>query len=344
MASLGLHAFVFFFAPRDLRPVPVRPKPVAIEIVEIAPKVKPARDVDSKKIVDRDEPIAAPKPVVEKAAPIVQDTEPSEPVVEKAAPVVEKAAPPVEKAAPAGEANEAVVEKAPPSTGAKEAAGPDVSAEPGSVKLFAANALNTSVGSWKSNAVKVPGLKNAIGAAPDSPAAEAARVTGRVATTLVNADVWARVQGGFHSSCDDGDDNDIDGTIDCADPACRSRPECSNTGVYERAPWQEIPDADEIGLSSIIDVPQHGSVRKLTVRIQITHGSPGDVTLVLENMDTGATALLRGADRTDSAIAPAFYVRELQGTPAAGRWRLRVRDEFTGTSGKLKKWQLVITS
>lgn len=340
-ASLGLHAAVVLLAPQPgPPPPPPPPEPVFFELVEPTAPIEVSEPPPE--LVE-----VTPEPVVE-AAPVAQPE-----------PVAEVTPEPVAEPEVIAEVAPEVIAEPTDSTGGEPGASPsdstalaegsstatDLPTDPGQVRLFDTGALGSTVGSWKRDVDDEAAARaEARAIDPRSAVAEASRVTTRVAKTLARADAVARVQGGFKSSCDDGGDNDYDGEIDCADPACRKRSECAGTGVYEQTPWMEIPDADEMGLTSVIRVDQDGKVRKLAVRIQIAHGSPGDMTVQLENVDSGRSVVLRTADRGDSTLEPAFYLPDFNGMPAKGNWRLRIRDEYAGTRGKLKKWWLYITS
>lgn len=343
-ASLGLHAAVVLLAPKPGPPQPPPPAPperVFFELVDPPPPVEAPPELAE--VVP--EP-ASPEPIVEQAP--IAPPQPAEVVDEPE--VVAEVAPQeaVDEAAPQEtEPSDGVVGEIPEALAAGGSTGEasDLPTEPGNVKLFDGAALGSTVNTWKRNVDDEAAARaEARAIDPGSAVAEASRVTSRVVKSLARADAIARVQGGFKSSCDDGGDNDHDGEIDCADPACRKRSECAGTGVYVQTPWMDIPDDDEMGLTSVIRVDQDGKVRKLAVRIQISHGSPGDMTVQLENVDSGRSVVLRTADRGDSTLEPAFYLPDFNGIPAKGKWRLRIRDEYAGTRGKLKKWWLYITS
>lgn len=346
--SLGLHALLLVFIPEPAPPVPPpAPKPVAIEIIDVpvpAPEPEPEPIAESGA-----EPDPAPPEPAHNRAVHAEPTTP-EPLATpepstRAETELDAPEPVAEPLAAAGGGADADVDagsdEAPGTVDTVAGGAPD----PSQVRLFDSAALGDSVGSWKRDAddeAAARSEKRRID--PNSAVAEASRVTERVFKSVAKADAMARVAGGFRSSCDDGDDNDTDGLIDCADPACRKRRECAGTGVYEQTPYMDIPDADTTGLSSIITVDQNGLVKRLSVRIQISHSSPGDMTVVLENVDTGKSVVLHEADRSDSTIDPAFFLHDFNGTPAKGKWRLRIRDEYAGTRGKLKKWWLYVTS
>ena len=127
-----------------------------------------------------------------------------------------------------------------------------------------------------------------------------------------------------------------------------------------------ISDDGERNDSSISLPP--GEIRDINVRVDIEHGSPGDLVLILRS-PTGATVTL--ADRitenrtqfvgttfdseaftritnvADHALAGRFHPegsldRTYRGTEAGGTWLLRVIDDVPGDRGTLNRWSLEI--
>lgn len=345
-ASMGLHALLLVLIPEPKPPAPrpePTPPPVAIEIIDVpdiafeeAPPEQAAAEPASPPV---SEPVAEPQPAPAVAESLATESPAAEPEAAEAA-----ADEP--QGEPLAQGDDLGADSDSPSP---EPSGPVETVDggrrdPGEVRLFDSTALGDSVGSWKREVDDAAARAERRQVDPNSALAEASRVTGRVVKAVAKAEAMAQVAGGFRSSCDDGVDNDNDGLIDCADPACRKRRECAGTGVYEQTPWMDIPEADDVGLSSIISVTQDGTVKKLSVRIQVQHSSPGDMTMLLENVETGKSVVLHQADRSDSTIEPAFLLHDFNGTPAKGKWRLRIRDEYAGARGKLKKWWLYVTS
>jgi hypothetical protein len=211
----------------------------------------------------------------------------------------------------------------------------------GKMNLFDPNAVGLSMPRSR------PGLPVADrlggnGTDPNSHAAEKARVSARLGQQVQQAMSNAMIDAGFLASCDDGIDNNLDGEIDCADPGCRRLEICDYTGVYGDNKSDIIPDG-EGGIVRWFDVEQEGKVRKLALKIDVSHASPGDLAIILI-APNGQRAELRTPDRSDGTFTRAYYVRPFIGMAASGRWTLRVEDRIHGTAGTFKGWSLFVTS
>jgi hypothetical protein len=212
------------------------------------------------------------------------------------------------------------------------------------VKLFDPAVVGRAIARADAKEV-VPGVKTGAADgvdAADSPAAEQARVNGRVGQQLREAAAEGDVMGGLRASCDDGLDQGYDGLIDCADPECRQLDVCDHTGEYADHRTEEIPDGDG-GVVRTVDASQPGRIRKLAVVVDLEHASPGDLSIVLVS-PSGTRAELRRPDRSDGTYFRAFYVSDFNGEPAAGRWRLLIEDRVAGGTGRLKRWVVWVTS
>lgn len=118
----------------------------------------------------------------------------------------------------------------------------------------------------------------------------------------------------------------------------------------EAAPNLSIPDANATGVSSDIQLQGAGSARRIRVGVEITHPFIGDLRLELVS-PTGRQAILRnreggdGDDLTatfDSGSHAALATLAAAPEPAAGTWRLRVRDLASQDLGRLRRWTLEV--
>lgn len=242
---------------------------------------------------------------------------------------------------------------APPPPGQQQAGGdaappadgddaPAPSSQP--VDLFATGALRQSVDSWSRG--RAPPVKRApggTGRGTNSQADEARRVGGRVDGWLAQAQIDGAGQAGLVGGCDDGIDNNFDGEIDCSDAGCRQLPVCSYTGVYADNRGEDLPDGDGRLVLRELMASQEGRVRKLTVRVRVSHGDPRQLNVSL-TAPSGERVTLHAADDSESGYLTVFYVRALTGARAAGRWQLEVEDTLPGVRGRLLGWELYVTS
>ena len=114
------------------------------------------------------------------------------------------------------------------------------------------------------------------------------------------------------------------------------------------APNAAIPDDNPAGVSSTIAIGRAGTVRRITVSVDITHTYIGDLVVDLTD-PSGTTAALHnrtGAGQDNiirsfsAADTPALGV--FIGRQAQGNWVLRVRDLAGRDIGKFNRWSIEI--
>jgi subtilisin family serine protease len=108
-------------------------------------------------------------------------------------------------------------------------------------------------------------------------------------------------------------------------------------------------DIEDVGnpVVSEIEVEPGGAIKDLRVSVEITHSfigdlrvelvTPGGATVVLHDHAGGST---HDISRT-YAPADTPALSPLIGTPAKGKWRLRVRDDARLDTGRLNAWRLM---
>ncbi len=145
--------------------------------------------------------------------------------------------------------------------------------------------------------------------------------------------------------CDDGIDNDGNGMIDCADPACAEDAACQEVQAVDMTNTNAvgIPDGDENGVTSIIEVPVAGTVAALSVDVNITH--PFRPDLIVKLRAPGGQEVVLFADDSDyeENLIRTFQVTALNGVSTQGSWRLIVIDQYEADAGTLNSWRLQIT-
>jgi subtilisin family serine protease len=109
-----------------------------------------------------------------------------------------------------------------------------------------------------------------------------------------------------------------------------------------------IPDGNEAGITSRINIADAGKVRNLQVTVDVEHEYLGDMTIELI-APSGETALLQ--NRTLGRRTKLQTIYDMQSTPALqrlldqstnGAWQLRLIDAIPGDQGKLNWWKLTI--
>lgn len=144
--------------------------------------------------------------------------------------------------------------------------------------------------------------------------------------------------------CGDGLDNDHDGETDCDDSDCAQEPQCQ-TGPqeYENTTAVDIPDNDQSGAESTIQVAEGGAILALSVTVDITHTYSGDVEIRLVHPDGTDVQLLDPTMESTPDIQETFVVEDFDQEDSAGTWTLRVIDHASMDTGTLNRWALKIT-
>jgi len=109
-----------------------------------------------------------------------------------------------------------------------------------------------------------------------------------------------------------------------------------------------IPDNNETGIESTINVNKDGLVKQIAISVDITHTYVGDLrvemiapngqTVSLQNKEGGNADNLQKTWSSTSSGA----LNSLVGNRSSGNWRLRVADLAGADVGKLNKWELAI--
>ncbi len=144
--------------------------------------------------------------------------------------------------------------------------------------------------------------------------------------------------------CDDGADNDGNGETDCDDVACASSSLCGATGAPvegESMPAAPIPDNDPTGITDTIEVAESGTVKGVTVYVEITHTYRGDLRVVLEHAGKEVVLHDRSGGGADN-LSEIYSLTEFNGTSVSGAWTLKVSDSYRADTGTLDSWGLEI--
>ncbi|MFW5920479.1 MAG: proprotein convertase P-domain-containing protein [Polyangiales bacterium] len=144
--------------------------------------------------------------------------------------------------------------------------------------------------------------------------------------------------------CNDGEDNDLDGAIDCEDADCADSPACTDPQMtYTSDTEVPIPDDDPAGVTSTIEVPDGGTIASLSVDVQIRHTYRGDLTVALAKQGGDEVVLLDRAGGGDDDVRRTFAVNAFNGEDTAGTWELVVADHAAHDTGALESWELTFT-
>ncbi len=125
----------------------------------------------------------------------------------------------------------------------------------------------------------------------------------------------------------------------CAGGDCDSMP---TVGTYTNETLAVIPDNDTTGVSSVITVPDGGSITATRVTVNISHPFLADLTVTLTNGSSTVT-LLSEETIEGTSLMRTFTVSDFNGEDSAGAWTLQVVDGAARDEGTLDSWSLEIT-
>lgn len=107
-----------------------------------------------------------------------------------------------------------------------------------------------------------------------------------------------------------------------------------------------IPDNDEIGISSAISINASGLLKSLSVDVDITHTYRGDLRLELICPNSTRVVICDNSGESQNDIRRVFSIentpslKALIGEEVGGEWRLHVRDTAAYDTGTLNRWGL----
>lgn len=103
----------------------------------------------------------------------------------------------------------------------------------------------------------------------------------------------------------------------------------------------EIPDNDDGGASSTIDVDLDGDVTSLSVAVDIRHSWRGDLLVTLEKDGVSETLHNReGGGQAD--LLATFDLDAFEGVAKSGTWTLHVEDTAAADTGRIEGWTLTL--
>jgi C1A family cysteine protease len=146
--------------------------------------------------------------------------------------------------------------------------------------------------------------------------------------------------------CGDELDNDGNGDVDCEDIACTEHVTCqetSDTQTYANTESVAIPDNDDDGITSTIEIADAGQIGSMAVNLDITHSYIGDVSVILEGPNGELAVLADASESSEDDLVRTIVVDEFDGADAQGTWTLYVWDEAKYDEGTLNEWSLEVT-
>ncbi|WP_319004157.1 S8 family serine peptidase [Rheinheimera aquimaris] len=105
-----------------------------------------------------------------------------------------------------------------------------------------------------------------------------------------------------------------------------------------------IPDNTPEGISSIISVPQSGSLFGVNVSVDITHTWRGDLIVVLRSPEGTEHTLHNRTGGSEDNLVQSWQLDSFNGEEMQGDWTLTVSDNANLDTGTLNNWQLTLTA
>jgi extracellular elastinolytic metalloproteinase len=109
-----------------------------------------------------------------------------------------------------------------------------------------------------------------------------------------------------------------------------------------------IPDNSATGVNRVLTIPQAGTLKRLTVHVDIQHSYPGDLQLTLTPPGQPPILLYNRLYSAESSLIRDFRSEDtpalatLAGQPSQGDWTLKVSDLSEGETGTLRSWGLEV--
>jgi subtilisin-like proprotein convertase family protein len=103
-----------------------------------------------------------------------------------------------------------------------------------------------------------------------------------------------------------------------------------------------IPDGQEEGLASAIEVADEGVVRGLKVTLDLTHPYVGDLVVALVHGTQSVTLHAREGGSADD-LKKSYAVEAFNGAALKGTWTLSVKDVVQVDQGTLNSWSLEVS-
>ena len=105
-----------------------------------------------------------------------------------------------------------------------------------------------------------------------------------------------------------------------------------------------IPDNTAEGISSVISVPQSGSLFGVNVNVDITHTWRGDLIVMLRSPQGTEHTLHNRTGGSEDNLVQSWQLDSFNGEEMQGDWTLTVSDNANLDTGTLNNWQLTLTA
>ncbi|WP_213997513.1 S8 family serine peptidase [Arsukibacterium sp.] len=113
---------------------------------------------------------------------------------------------------------------------------------------------------------------------------------------------------------------------------------------FENTTPVDIPDNDADGITSVINVPNEGTVFGVEAGVDITHTWRGDLIVTLTSPQGTEHTLHNRAGGSEDDLVESWVVDTFNGEAMQGDWTLNVSDNAGADLGTLNSWSLTITA
>ncbi len=103
-----------------------------------------------------------------------------------------------------------------------------------------------------------------------------------------------------------------------------------------------IPDNNATGITNVLNVDESGTLKKLQVKVDLTHTYIGDLTVSLTHGGSNQVLHAREGGSSDNIIKT-FSPDAFNGSSLQGDWTLRVKDSAGQDVGTLNSWSILAT-
>jgi len=116
------------------------------------------------------------------------------------------------------------------------------------------------------------------------------------------------------------------------------------TRRYENTTGAPIPDNTAAGVSRDIVISDAGTIRAMSVNVDITHAFPYDLTVRLSRVGGREFTLVRQPSVEGTSLVQTYAVEGFVGEMAPGTYRLTVVDGAARDTGTLNRWSMDLTT
>jgi subtilisin-like proprotein convertase family protein len=113
----------------------------------------------------------------------------------------------------------------------------------------------------------------------------------------------------------------------------------TSTITHSSSAAVDIPDNNAEGVTSVINVPESGTVKRTVVNVDITHPYIGDLVVELRHDGTSFTLHKRTGGSNDD-IVKEYTLSDFNNVTATGDWTLFISDNAGKDVGKLNSWSV----